>query len=75
MENRKAGLQDLKLELWLRLRESGAIRWTTINGDSIPINNMSDRHLINAIAMLQNKEKEEAEAMDIMDCWDPDIAY
>ena len=56
-----AGLSDLKLERWLRARESGALKWKTKNGDEISIKRMSDSHLENAIKMIEkmadNEEK------------------
>lgn len=61
MAEKRADLKDLKNELWLRLREEGLIRWETSNGDKIPINQMSDAHLVNAISMLLNKAKKQTE--------------
>ena len=55
----KAGLNDLQLELWLRQRENGSIVWQTKNGHTIPIDKMSDEHLINAINhMTEYNEKQ-----------------
>lgn len=51
-----ANLQDLTRELWLRNRNAGQIKWTTKNGESIPINEMSDTHLLNAIKMLLQRQ-------------------
>ena len=45
----KADIRDLELELWLRQRNNNSIVWTTKQGDNIPINQMTDEHLINAI--------------------------
>lgn len=45
----KATIKDLELELWLRKRERGEIVWTTKSGAEIPINEMSDTHIENAI--------------------------
>lgn len=50
-----AVLNDLRSELWLRLRERDEIVWTTKEGKKIPINKMSDTHLINAIKMLEKE--------------------
>ena len=52
---KQATIQDLKLELWLRQRNSGFIIWTTI-----PIKDMDNNHLINTINMLL-RQREEAE--------------
>lgn len=51
-----ATLQDLEMEMWLRKRNSGQIIWTTKSGEEIPINQMSDTHLYNAINMLGRKQ-------------------
>lgn len=45
---KKADIFDLKLELWLRLRKKGQIVWQSKAGN-IPVNEMSDEHLVNAI--------------------------
>lgn len=52
-----AGLSDLKLERWLRARESGALKWKTKNGDEISIKRMSDSHLENAIKCLREQNE------------------
>ena len=49
---RRATIQDLKLELWLRQRNSGSIIWTTKDGKNIPIKDMDNNHLVNALKML-----------------------
>ena len=56
METKKATLEDLYKERWLRLRESGALIWETKNGDRIAVKNLSDKHLENAIACLEERE-------------------
>lgn len=55
---RTARLEDLKRELWLRLRESGKIIWTTKEGKEIPIKDMSFSHLCNTIRMIEKAEEE-----------------
>ena len=54
----KARLDDLERELWMRMRDQGRIRWTTNSGKEIPIKNMTDKHLLNAIMMLYRQEEE-----------------
>ena len=49
---KQATIQDLKLELWLRQRNSGFIIWTTKDGKNIPIKYMGNNHLVNTINML-----------------------
>ena len=56
---RKATLQDLKLELWLRNRSTGTIYWTTKDGRDIPINEMDNNHLVNTIKMLLRQDEED----------------
>lgn len=70
---RRATIQDLKLELWLRQRSSGSIIWTTKDGKNISIKDMDNNHLVNALKMLL-KQEEEAECFkDIMECDENDI--
>ena len=54
-EQRKATLRDLKLEQWFRKREAGEIVWKTKDGNLIPINEMSDSHLQNAINHVEER--------------------
>lgn len=53
---RKASIEDLKMELWLRLRDEKKIKWTCRNGKQIAIKDMSFSHLTNTIKMLQKQE-------------------
>lgn len=70
---KQATIQDLKLELWLRQRNSGYIIWTTKDDKNIPIKDMNNNHLVNTINMLL-KQREEAECFkDIMVCDENDI--
>lgn len=52
----KADIRDLELELWLRQRNNNSIVWTTKQGENIPINQMTDEHLINAIKRIEKFE-------------------
>lgn len=73
---RRATIQDLKLELWLRQRNSNNIYWTTRSGDHVAIKNMDINHLLNTIKMLLKQEKndnmmiEHIRDMDPMDYYD-----
>lgn len=70
---KQATIQDLKLELWLRQRNSGFIIWTTKDGKNISIKDMGNNHLVNTINMLL-RQREEAECFkDIMVCDENDI--
>ena len=70
---KQATIQDLKLELWLRQRNSDFIIWTTKDSKNIPIKDMDNNHLINTINMLL-RQREEAECFkDIMVCDENDI--
>ena len=70
---KQATIQDLKLELWFRQRNSGFIIWTTKDGKNIPIKDMDNNHLVNTLNMLL-RQREEAECFkDIMVCDENDI--
>lgn len=49
---RKATLDDLDFELRLRQRDRKEIMWQTKDGSLIPLNDMSEAHLNNAIRLL-----------------------
>lgn len=70
---RRATIQDLKLELWLRQRNSGSIIWTTKDGKNIPIKDMGNNHLVNALKMLLIQKEKQREYDDIMVCDESDI--
>lgn len=70
---RKATIQDLKLELWLRQRNSGSIIWTTKDNKNIPIKDMDNNHLVNTIKMLIKQEEEREYYDGIMVCDENDI--
>lgn len=70
---RRATIQDLKLELWLRQRNSSSIIWTTKDGKNIPIKDMDNNHLINALKMLLIQKEKQREYDDIMICDESDI--
>lgn len=65
---RKATLEDLELELWLRKRNSGYIIWTTKDGKNIPIKDMNTNHLVNTFKMLLKQET-------IAECFKDIMAY
>lgn len=73
---RQATLNDLKLEFWLRQRNSDSIVWTTKEGKGISIKDMDDKHLYNTIKMLLKQKEKEAFLyehigdMDPMDYYD-----
>lgn len=48
LEKHSATIIDLRMELWYRMRERNLIVWKTKDGTEIPINEMSDLHLLNA---------------------------
>ena len=58
MDKTRATINDLKLELWLRRRNSDKIFWKTKCGDEISIRNMSDSHLENCINVLMEYDED-----------------
>ena len=50
----KASLDDLCKELWLRKRNSGELVWETRDHKLIPIKDMKDSHLENAIRCIRD---------------------
>lgn len=61
-----ATLEDLERELWLRVRESGELVWITKDGNVIPIKEMSNTHLWNAIKMLYRNQKAEEDYLEAL---------
>ena len=57
----QATLKDLEQELWLRMRNQGEIKWRTRTGEEIPINYMSDVHLVRAINMCRRAARKAQE--------------
>jgi len=58
-DSREATLEDLERELWIRERNYNKILWKTKEGKKIPINDMSDTHLINTIKLLARLEAQQ----------------
>lgn len=53
-----ATIEDLKLEQFLRNRNSGKLIWKTKEGRVIPLKELSDQHLTNILnAYSRNKEQ------------------
>ena len=63
-EKRNATLRDLRLEMWLRLRDRDGIIWKTSDGAELSLRRMSDRHVIRAIECLEKLRDD----MDIPEC-------
>jgi hypothetical protein len=57
MDIRKATRADLVKELWLRERNSGALVWETASGEKVPVKDMTDSHLKNAIRKMSEIEE------------------
>lgn len=52
---RRATIEDLKKEAWLRERNSDQIKWKTKDGSLISIKDLSDSHLNNILNMLERE--------------------
>ena len=52
---RRATIEDLKLEAWLRERNSDQIKWKTKDGSLISIKDLSDSHLNSILNMLERE--------------------
>lgn len=61
----KADIEDLCLELWLRRRNANEIVWTTKSGEKIPINKMTEEHIINAISLAERIEERKTQLLDL----------
>lgn len=57
MDYREATRADLVKELWLRERNSGALVWVTASGEKVPVKDMTDTHLKNAIRKISEIEE------------------
>jgi len=63
-------LNDLLLEQWLRKRQSGELVWTTRDGKEIPLKDMTDKHIENAIKCVsRNGEMRDAAAEFMSEDW------
>lgn len=53
----KATINDLILEQWFRKRNSGELKWVAKDGKEIPVKDMTDSHLKNAISRISSIEE------------------
>ena len=67
---KQATIKDLELELWLRRRDKGEMVWQTKDGKIIPIKDMTDTHLFNAINKLVEYEELKSNCADNWDVLD-----
>ena len=65
-----ADADDLKLELWLRRRNSGELVWSTKANTKMPIKDMRTQHIINALNMLERQNELEDILLDNLDIID-----
>lgn len=65
---RLANLDDLLLERWLRQRESKDIIWKTKDGIRLPIQEMTDSHLKNAIECARRRILDNALQDEMIGC-------
>lgn len=61
--NMNATLEDIKQEIWLRMRNSGDLIWKS-KGREIPIKDMELSHLLNTYQFLLKREKSESTDID-----------
>lgn len=51
----KATLNDLYMERWFRLRNKGMLCWRTKEKQMVPLREMTDEHLLNAIRLMEQQ--------------------
>ena len=59
MSNYSLSISDLELEVWLRRRNNGSLVWRTAKGERIPLKDMSDEHLLRALARMEREYQQE----------------
>ncbi len=71
-----ATIIDLRMELWYRMRERNLVVWKTKDGTEIPINEMSDLHLLNAFKhSIRHNEIQDDMALGHNDTWALEHGY
>jgi len=55
----KADIEDIERELWLRRRNADELIWTTKDGQSIPIREMTTQHLENCLKHFNQETPDE----------------
>lgn len=53
----RSDIRDLYIEKWLRNRNKGHLVWITKDGKEIPIKDMTDEHIENAIVSFERHEE------------------